>query len=497
MVLFEMMVLACVAFPIHAAVIDGDTITTTESDNNYGNNPASELVNGKGLDATRSMHNILQYGTWIAGNKNKPNTSANASTVAGPAWIQFELDEIYELDEIWVWNGNMSGVNTDRGLRNVTVQYSSNGTTWSTLGAYEFAKATGTDTYTGFSACNFNGTSAKYVVITADEVNGNWGYPYVYMLSEVRFNGTSKYATHTNPNNGELSIATNITLSWTAGSFASAINGQQVYFGTSYSNVSNATTGTPLGVYKGTQSGCSYSPDTLDPNTTYYWRIDDVNTTTSTTWKGRVRSFTTALNNSVHWGDVTTTASNDSSGAYPASLVKDKSGLDRSLLLHSTDSNDMWRALTSGNSSADPCTTSGPAWIMFKFDHVCELNQMWVWNCNDGATNINRGLRNVAVEYSPDGDTWYKLGDNTFPQASGTANDPGFSACNFNGVKAKYVVITAKSTSGNWGGDSYYSLSEVRFEGSLSQTVREVQLGVPWTMQYDVDGKKPWETDAV
>jgi len=496
-VLCGMMVLACVAFPINAAVIDGDAITTTESDNNYGHNPASELVNGKGLDANGLMHNILQYGTWIAGNKNKSDTSANAYTASGPAWVQFELDEIYELGEIWVWNGNMSGVSTYRGLRNVTVQYSSNGTTWPTLGSYEFTKASGTDTYTGFSACDFNGISAKYVVITANDVNGNWGYPNVYMLSEVCFNGTSKYATHTSPKDGGLSIATNVTLSWMAGSLASAINGQQVYFGTSYSNVSNATTGNPLGVYKGTQSGCSYSPGILDPNRTYYWRIDDVNTTISTTWKGRVRSFTTAFNSSISNFDITATASNDSNGVYPASLVKDKSGLDRTLLLHSTDPNDMWRALSSGNSSADPCTTSGLAWIMFKFDHVCELNQMWVWNCNDGATNKNRGLRDVAVEYSPDGDTWYKLGDYTFPQASGVANDPGFSACNFNGVKARYVVITAKSTNGNWGGDSYYSLSEVRFEGSLSQTVREVQLGVPWTMQYDVDGKSPWDTNAV
>ncbi len=57
--------------------------------------------------------------------------------------------------------------------------------------------------------------------------------------------------------------------------------------------------------------------------------------------------------------------------------------------------------------------------------------------------------------------------------------------------QAKYVVITASTTNGNWGGGSYYSLSEVRFFSSQSPSVKEVQWQVPWTMQYDVGGKLP------
>jgi hypothetical protein len=158
--------------------------------------------------------------------------------------------------------------------------------------------------------------------------------------------------------------------------------------------------------------------------------------------------------------------------------------------LHSIDLGEMWIALAT-SSSADPCTTVGPAWIMFEFDHVTELDKMWVWNCNFGLDKKDRGLRDVAIEYSPDGDTWYKLGDYTFPEASGLADDPGFEACDFGGAKAKYVVITPSTTNGNWGGDSYYSLSEVRFFNSQSPSVKEVNWQVPWTMQYDVGGKLP------
>ena len=493
-IFWVVMFVALLAGATVAAVIDGSAITATESDDDWGQFPASNLVNGMGLDANGLTFNMLSYGTWI-GQDLGYDTSAAPNTTVGPAWVKFVFDDIYKLGEVWVWNGNLSGIGADYGMRNVIVEYSVDGTTWYTKGTYEFPKGTGTTDYTGFSAFNFNGTSAKYVVFTAAVANGNWGYPNVYMLSEVRFNGTSDYATQASPNNNALEVSINGDLGWVKGDSAAITNGQQVYFGTSYYGVSTATTTIdPCGVYKGTQSTCSYDPGTLAYGKTYYWRVDEVNGGNS--WKGCVRQFTTNFNDSVHWGNITATASNDYSGAYPASLAKDGSGLDATRLLNSTEASDMWLALSSGNSSATPDTVSGPAWIMFEFDHVCELEEMWVWNCNDGV-NKARGLRDVVVEYSPDGDTWYELGDYTFTQASGSADDPGFSACDFNGAKAKYVVITAKTTNGNWGGSSYYSLSEVRFYGSQSQTVNEVQSGVPWTMQYDVDSKKPSETDAV
>jgi len=478
-----------------SAVIDGSAITTTQSHDDWGQLPASNLVNGMGLDANGLYHINKNYGTWEAVHSGA-NTSAAAGTTPGPAWVKFAFDDTYKLGQVWVWNGNLSGIGAYYAMRNVIIEYSLDGNTWYNKGTYELPKGTGETNYPGFSACNFNGTSAKYVAFTAADIDGNWGYPNVYMLSEVRFNGTSDYATQANPKNHSIDVSINTDLSWFKGDSAAVTDGHQIYFGTSYYGVSNATpTVDPCSVYKGTGSSCNYDPGALAYNTTYYWRVDEVNGVN--TWKGCVRQFTTDFNASIHWSSITATASNDSSGAYPASLIKNCSGFDVTRLLHSTNPDDMWLAASSGNSQADLDTTSGPAWVMFQFDHVCELQNMWVWNCNDGATNRNRGLRDIAVEYSADGQTWSKLGDYTFPQASGLANDPGFSACNFNGAKARYVVITAKSINGNWGGGSYYSLSEVRFYGSQSSTTRQVKSGVPWTMQYDAANKKPTDTGAV
>jgi len=85
-------------------------------------------------------------------------------------------------------------------------------------------------------------------------------------------------ATSPSPANGAANVATNATLSWTAGSDATS---RDVYFGT-----------TSPGTFKGNQTATTYNPGTLNGNTVYYWRIDEKNATGTTT--GDVWSFTTA-----------------------------------------------------------------------------------------------------------------------------------------------------------------------------------------------------------
>jgi hypothetical protein len=84
-------------------------------------------------------------------------------------------------------------------------------------------------------------------------------------------------ATSPSPANGATNVATNATLSWTAGSDATS---HDVYFGT-----------TSPGTFKGNQTATTYNPGTLALSTTYYWRIDEKNATGTTT--GDVWSFTT------------------------------------------------------------------------------------------------------------------------------------------------------------------------------------------------------------
>jgi len=76
------------------------------------------------------------------------------------------------------------------------------------------------------------------------------------------------------PYDAAVGVEINPTLSWSSGATAVA---HDVYFGTSYNNVNNATVTNPLGVLVSQgQTSNSYNPGTLSYNRTYYWRVDEV-----------------------------------------------------------------------------------------------------------------------------------------------------------------------------------------------------------------------------
>ena len=95
-------------------------------------------------------------------------------------------------------------------------------------------------------------------------------------------NGTApapEPATNPSPADGATGVGINADLTWAAGTGATS---HDVYFGTSI---------TP--VFVRNQTTTSYDPCTLDSNTTYYWRIDEVGTSGTTT--GIIWSFTTQV----------------------------------------------------------------------------------------------------------------------------------------------------------------------------------------------------------
>jgi hypothetical protein len=94
------------------------------------------------------------------------------------------------------------------------------------------------------------------------------------------------------PSNGAVNVKQTPILSWTAGVFAAS---HQVYFGSDEDAVKNADTGSPE--YKGTGDlgSESYESGKLEWDTTYYWRIDEVNNANpDSPWTGILWSFTTA-----------------------------------------------------------------------------------------------------------------------------------------------------------------------------------------------------------
>jgi hypothetical protein len=94
-----------------------------------------------------------------------------------------------------------------------------------------------------------------------------------------------------NPADGLVEVNPTQILTWDAGAVAAS---HDVYFGTDADAVKSATTDSPE--YKGPKAlgEESYDPGTLTLNTTYYWRIDEVNgVNPDSPWAGNVWSFTT------------------------------------------------------------------------------------------------------------------------------------------------------------------------------------------------------------
>jgi hypothetical protein len=93
-----------------------------------------------------------------------------------------------------------------------------------------------------------------------------------------------------NPADGAIDVKPSVILTWDAGAVAAS---HEVYFGTDADVVANATKGSPE--YKGLKAlgEESYDPGKLLLETTYYWRIDEVNDNPDSPWAGKVWSFTT------------------------------------------------------------------------------------------------------------------------------------------------------------------------------------------------------------
>jgi hypothetical protein len=94
-----------------------------------------------------------------------------------------------------------------------------------------------------------------------------------------------------NPEDGAVDVKPSVILTWVAGAVAAS---HDVYFGTDSDVVKNATKASSE--YKGPKAlgEESYEPGILLLNTTYYWRIDEVNDTNpDSPWEGNVWGFTT------------------------------------------------------------------------------------------------------------------------------------------------------------------------------------------------------------
>lgn len=249
-------------------------ITATASSMNSDTEGPEKTIDGSGLDA-EGLHGMDNTTMWLS-----------AAATSDPVWIQYEFDKLYKLHQMLIWNHNTA---TEAfigfGVKDVTVDYSGDGVTWTALGAtQEIAKAPGSVGYAANTTIDFEGKAAKYVRIN---IAGNWGgIVQRYGLSEVRFMAIPASARLPQPADNATDVDPRSTLSWRTGRNAAK---HQVYLST---DVNEVRSGVAL---VGTVSESEFDAGgVLALGQTYYWKVNEVNDLEAqTVWEGEVWSFST------------------------------------------------------------------------------------------------------------------------------------------------------------------------------------------------------------
>ncbi len=252
------------------------------------------------------------------------------------------------------------------------------------------------------------------------------------------------------PASGATDVPRDVVLSWRPGETAIA---HDVYFGTSFEDVSAADRANPMGLLASQgQEPNTYDPTgLLDFETTYYWRVDEVNAAPGNEiFKGEVWSFTTEPYAYPIEAVSATTNAIPQAGAVIENTING-SGLNVNDE-HSTDGMAMWLGVAPEGESIV---------VEYAFDRLYKLDEMLVWNYNvQFEPVLGFGLKDVTIETSADGVEWTALGDFEFARAPGLTTYTANTAIDMEQVAAQFVRLTVL---GGWGTMGQYGLSEVRF----------------------------------
>jgi hypothetical protein len=123
--------------------------------------------------------------------------------------------------------------------------------------------------------------------LSADEVATNME------LSREQLVGSNPFALRPNPADGAMLQTTWASLGWIPGELAVS---HDLYFGNSFGDVNEGAEGTFVGNLTTASQVVGFpgfpAPEGLQPGTTYYWRVDEVNDADpNSPWKGKVWSF--------------------------------------------------------------------------------------------------------------------------------------------------------------------------------------------------------------
>jgi hypothetical protein len=246
-------------------------VTATASSALSADMGPEKTIDGSGL--SNDLHSTAVEQMWLS-----------STTGPAPAWIQYAFDRVYKLREMWVWNSNQAveavlGV----GAKDVTIEYSIDGSAWTALSGVQFARAPGAAGYAHNTTVDLKGIAAKYVRLT---IKSNWGGLLTqFGLSEVRFFYVPVSAREPNPASGAAGVSPQVTLSWRAGREAAS---HSVYVSTDRQAVVSGT------AVAAKVSDPRYDAS-VDLGRSYYWKVVEANEAeTPKSWDGDVWSFTTA-----------------------------------------------------------------------------------------------------------------------------------------------------------------------------------------------------------
>ncbi len=290
------LLMVVIAYPVKAASFndfigadhwDDAVMSVTTSGNLDANHSGVQTVAGFGdtlVDNLYHTNNGSGWGMWLSsanGGGGVENPSPSGST--DPAWIAYDFGEKYTIADMWIWNYNQLFA-TDRGLNDVVIEVSADGGNWTTVFDGQLTQATGVDDIPHTDTIPIN-MDIQFVVISAST---NFGDPFYYGLSEVRWEVISGTAVLVAPADEAVDLPRDTDLEWQPGDFTSPTNGHDVYFSEYPEDVEGADTSSSS--YQGRQTATTFDPGLLEYGKTYYWRIDQLNL--PDIWEGDIWSFT-------------------------------------------------------------------------------------------------------------------------------------------------------------------------------------------------------------
>ena len=136
---------------------------------------------------------------------------------------------------------------------------------------------------------------------------------------------------------------------------------------------------------------------------------------------------------------------------------------------HSTDIADSWSSCVATDNPNKVREQSH--WIMYDFGNEYTVHGTTIWNVN-GYEHTDKGTQELVIDYSIDGENWTELAYHTMEEGPASSFYLGEEGPNFDGVNARYVIITSLS---NYGHATCHGLSEVRFQATIATTTTDTE----------------------